>query len=107
LRGEKDKAGALLDEAAVTALQSINNGHEAWIYPWIMAATESLRENNQASIDWYEKAVESGRRRYEWDEWDPVFDGLRNEPGFRAALEKQRQVRWQMRERAAVMTRQL
>jgi len=105
LRGKKDNARALLDEAAVSALQNISNGHEAWFYRWIMAATESLRGNSQASIDWYEKAVEAGRRRHEWDEWDPVFDGLRNEPGFRAALEKQRQLRWQMRERAAVMTR--
>jgi len=71
-----------------------------------MAAAEALRGNSQASIEWYEKAVDAGRRRFEWDEREPMFDGIKSEPRFRAALEVQRESRRQMRERVTVMTGQ-
>lgn len=105
LRNEKDAARTLLDEAMAAALQSISKGHEAWLHRWNMAAAESLLGNNQSSIEWYEKAVEAGRRRFEWDEQEPIFADLRNEPRFQAALEKQRLLRRQMRERVTVMIR--
>ena len=45
----------------------------------------------------------AGRRRYEWDEQESGFASLRDEPGFQAALEKQRQLRGEMRARVNVL----
>ncbi len=39
----------------------------------------------------------------EWDEQESGFASLRDEPGFQAALEKQRQLRGEMRARVNVM----
>jgi hypothetical protein len=93
----------LIDDFERATLLSINNGHEAWIYLWNMAYVQALRGNKQEALDWYELAVEAGRRRYEWDELEPAFNLLRDEPRFQAALEQQRQQREDMHARVAVM----
>ena len=102
-RGEQQSATTLIDdfERAIRAI--LNTGHEAWFYRWNMAFVETLRGNTEEALDWYEQAVEAGRRRYEWDELEPGFASLRDEPRFQAALEKQRQQREAMHARVAVM----
>ena len=102
-RGEKQAAAPLLDEFEHATIQLINNGHEAWFHRWNMAYIQVLRGNIPAALQWYEQAVDAGRRRYEWDEQEPAFTALRDEPRFQEALEKQRQLRQQMRARVAVM----
>jgi len=57
----------------------------------------------EQALNWYEQAVDAGRRRYEWDEQESGFASLHDEPGFQAALEKQRQLREEMRARVNVM----
>jgi TolB-like protein/DNA-binding winged helix-turn-helix (wHTH) protein/TPR repeat protein len=102
-RGETQAAAALLDEFERATLDIINSGHEGWFLRWSMAYVQVLRGNIEEALSWYEQAVEAGRRRYEWDEQEPAFAPLRNEPRFQAALEKQRQYRQQMHARVAVM----
>ena len=101
LRGANSPFEAV--SGSVLALANINNGHEAWFYRWNMAFVQALRGNKQEALDWYEQAVEAGRRRYEWDELEPAFDLLRDEPRFQAALENQRQKREDMRARVTVL----
>jgi len=96
-------ATILIDDFERATLSSINSGHEAWFYPWNMAYVQALRGNNQEALDWYEQAVEAGRRRYEWDELEPAFALLRDEPRFQAALDQQRQQRVDMRARVTVL----
>ena len=102
-RGENEEAAPMIDEFERATLDIINNGHEAWFYRWNMAYVEALRGNIEQALDWYEQSVDAGRRRYEWDEQEPGFASLRDEPGFQAALEKQRQLRGEMRARVKVM----
>ncbi len=102
-RGDKQAAVSLIDDFERATLVSINNGHEAWFYRWNMAFLQALRGNKQEALDWYEQAVEAGRRRYEWDEFEPAFDSLRDEPRFQAALEKQSLQREDMHARVALM----
>jgi TolB-like protein/TPR repeat protein len=102
-RGENEEAAAMIDEFERATLGIINNGHEAWFYRWSMAFVEALRGNIEQALDWYEQAVDAGRRRYEWDEQESGFASLRDEPRFQAALEKQRQLRGEMRARVNVM----
>jgi tetratricopeptide (TPR) repeat protein len=102
-RGENEDAATMIDEFERATLVIINNGHEAWFYRWNMAFVEALRGNIEQALDWYEQAVDAGRRRYEWDEQESGFASLRDEPGFQAALEKQRQLRGEMRARVNVM----
>jgi len=100
-RGEEQAAATLIDKHEHATLVIINNGHEAWFYPWNMAFVEALRGNTGQALDWYEQAVEAGRRRFEWDVQEAGFASLRDEPRFQAALEKQRQLRVVMRARVA------
>ena len=101
--GDTQASAAVIDDFERATLSSINSGHEAWFYPWNMAYLQALRGNRQEALDWYEQAVEAGRRRYEWDELEPAFVLLRDEPRFQAALENQRQQREDMHARVAVM----
>jgi TolB-like protein/DNA-binding winged helix-turn-helix (wHTH) protein len=101
--GEEQAAISLLDEFESATLMIINNGHEAWFYPWNMAFAQALRGNSKQALDWYEQAVDLGRRRFEWDEQETAFESLRDEPRFQMALEKQRRLREEMRARVAVM----
>lgn len=94
---------AMIDEFERATLVIINNGHEAWSYRWNMAFVEALRGNIEQALDWYEQTVDAGRRRIEWDEQESGFASLRDEPRFQAALEKQRQLRGEMRARVNVM----
>lgn len=102
-RGESQAAASLINEFERATSETINSGHEAWFHRWNMAYIEVLRGNIPEALQWYEQAVEAGRRRYEWDEQEPAFAPLRNEPRFESALERQRQLRQQMYERVAVM----
>ena len=68
-----------------------------------MAYVEATRGNIEQALDWYEQSVDAGRRRYEWDEQEPGFELLRDEPRFQATLEIQRQLREKMRARVSVM----
>jgi TolB-like protein/DNA-binding winged helix-turn-helix (wHTH) protein len=102
-RGETQAATVLIDEFESATLENISNGHEGWFPRWNMAYLMVLRGNIPEALNWYEQAVDAGRRRYEWDEKEPAFASLQNEPQFQAALEKQRQYRQQMHDRVAIM----
>lgn len=101
--GAQQTATALIDDFERATLAILNTGHEGWFYRWNMAFVEALRGNTEEALDWYEQSVEAGRRRYEWDEQEPGFVSLHDEPRFQAALEKQRQQREAMHARVAVM----
>lgn len=105
-QGEDEAATAMIGEFVNATLALINNGHEAWFYRWNMAYVEAIRGNIEQALDWYEQAVDAGRRRYEWDEQEPGFELLRNEPRFKTALEKQRQLRREMRASVTVMLKE-
>ena len=101
--GDQQSATTLIDEFEHATLVILETGHEAWFFRWSMAFVEALRGNTEEALDWYEQAVEAGRRRYEWDEQEPGFVSLRDQPRFQAALEKQRRQRKAMHARVAVM----
>ena len=101
--GENQDAAPLIKAFERATLQLIDKGHEAWFHRWHMAYVEVLRGRIPEALGWYEQAVEAGRRRYEWDEQEPAFAPLQQEPRFQAALEKQRQLRRQMHDRVTVM----
>jgi TolB-like protein/DNA-binding winged helix-turn-helix (wHTH) protein len=102
-RGEEQAAALLIDDFERATMQLINESHEAWFHRWTMTYVQVLRGNIPEALDWYEQAVDAGRRRYEWDEREPAFAALQSEPRFQAALEKQRRYRQQMHDRVAVL----
>ncbi len=103
LAGEQNSAESLLIQVQDNALQAIGNGHEGWFHRWNMAIVSALRGNLDEALDWYEEAVESGRRRFEWDEQEPAFQPLRDEPRFEAALQRQRSMREEMHRKVVAL----
>jgi DNA-binding winged helix-turn-helix (wHTH) protein/Flp pilus assembly protein TadD len=103
LDGDTETATALLQQVEDSALRAINSGHEGWYHRWHLAAVNTLAGNPDEAMDWFEQAVEAGRRMYEWDELDPAFRLLRGEPRFEAALQWQRKLRREMKRNTAVL----
>jgi TolB-like protein/DNA-binding winged helix-turn-helix (wHTH) protein len=87
------EADDLLRAPETESLASIEAGHEAWYHPWNLALLYSLRGETEQAISWFERAVEAGRVRWEWDEWEPGFDSIRHLKRFQVALEQQRSKR--------------
>jgi TolB-like protein/Flp pilus assembly protein TadD len=100
-RGETTRPAALLGEVEIFSLEAVSNGHEAWYHRWNMAFARALQGDREMALDWYEKAVDAGRRRFEWDEGESAFASIANEPRFRAALERQRNARSEMKQKVA------
>jgi len=98
-RGEAVRAAALLKEVEIASLESIQKGHEAWYHRWNLSMIHALRGEREAALTWYERAVDAGRRRYDWDEQEGAFGTIADDPRFRAALERQRKLRKEMKER--------
>jgi len=101
LEGDTETAGSLLKQVEASSLQAISEGHEGWFHRWHLAVVHSLLGNRDAALGWFEQAIESGRRRYEWDEQEPAFQALRDEPRFAGALQRQRDLRREMKDQAA------
>lgn len=98
LRGDADATGRLCDELEAKLRPHIDRGSEFWFHPWAMALVEAMRGDLEASVEWYERAVDLGYRRYWPDEALPVFAALRGEPRFQAQLERMRRSVEEMRE---------
>lgn len=66
---------------------------------WQLAAIEAVRGNPDEAVSWLEKAVHHGNYRYYFDQSDPVFESLRDDPRFQQQLERMRAKVAAMRER--------
>jgi TolB-like protein/DNA-binding winged helix-turn-helix (wHTH) protein/cytochrome c-type biogenesis protein CcmH/NrfG len=98
LRDESMSADLMLQESEEVSLKAINLGHEGWFHRWNLAFIHSLKGNREAALSWYERAVDSGRRRFEWDERESAFQLLAGEPRFQAALQRQKEARSKMKQ---------
>ena len=103
LEGDTETAESLLMQVEDNALQAIGDGHEGWFHRWHLAVIHTLLGNRDVALGWFEQAVDSGRRMYEWDQLDPAFEPLRTEPRFDAALQRQRDLRLEMKRNTAVL----
>jgi DNA-binding winged helix-turn-helix (wHTH) protein/Flp pilus assembly protein TadD len=106
LGGDRQSAESLLRQVEASALRAIRNGHEGWFHRWHLAFIHSLLGNQDEAVDWFEQAVNSGRRMYEWDELEPVFQPINDEPRFKAALQQQKDLRQKMKQHTAVLLEQ-
>jgi len=106
LTGDLNNAEELLRQAGASALEAIANGHEGWFHRWHLAIVHALLGKHEEALDWFEQTVESGRRRYEWDELEPAFEPLRDETRFKAALQRQKDLRREMKENTVALLAQ-
>ena len=98
LRGDTEATGRLCDELEGKLRPHIDEGSEFWFHPWAMALVAAMRGDLEASVEWYEQAVDLGYRRHWPDEVMPVFEALRRDPRFQAQLERMRRSVEEMRE---------
>ena len=85
-RGEAGRAGALLNEAEVAAQRELREGSETADMPLELAAIHLLRGDKPQALGFLEQAYQRGWRFYREAAADPIFAGLRDEPGFRNLL---------------------
>ena len=49
---------------------------------WRLGAAAAIRGDREEAIDWYQRAVQAGRRGLVWDRFDPLYSSLRDDPRF-------------------------
>jgi DNA-binding winged helix-turn-helix (wHTH) protein/tetratricopeptide (TPR) repeat protein len=103
LDGDTETARSLLKQVEDSALQAVSNGHEGWFHRWHLAAVYALLGEQNEALGWFEQAVDAGRRMFEWDEQEPAFQALGGELRFEAALQRQRDLRREMKRNTAVL----
>jgi len=75
-------ADGLLDRVAASARTALETRAEDSGPPWQLAAVAAVRGDKPEARRWFARAIEAGHRDVEWDRWDPLFESLRDDPGF-------------------------
>lgn len=87
----------------MTGFSPLSSTYHSWRIFVPLTGSASHSGTHDEALDWFEKAVDSGRRRYEWDEMEPAFEPLSDEYRFKAALQRQRDLRREMEQNTAVL----
>lgn len=86
--GAPDRAEPLLREVEALSRSALSDGSQWWGHPWSLGAVAALRRDARAAADFYDKALTAGRREARWDRIDPLFENVRQDPAFAAALHR-------------------
>ena len=98
-RGEAAKAAALVAEAERVARAHIDAGNENPELQIELAAAALLRQDRNAALDWFARAVEGGYPEYGQIERDPILAQLKSEPRYRELLDRMKSAARPRRER--------
>jgi TolB-like protein len=102
-RGERAQAAKLLTEALEHARAELAAGNENQRVPFEIAAIHATRGENDAALEWLEKAQAAGHSDYSTLARHPIFERVRREPRFQAVLAAMEKRVTSMRERSAVL----
>jgi TolB-like protein/Tfp pilus assembly protein PilF len=86
--GEVDRAAAILAESERTTRQDVDRGHQVPTLHYSLAGIAAIRGWTGEALDHLERAVDRGYNEPDYARNDPIFEGLRDEPRFRAAIER-------------------
>jgi len=86
--GDDGKASAILRSFLDPASESRPGGWSAWAASHAAAAASALLGERSRSLDRLELAIRQGYRDDRWLAIDPLFEGVRSDPRFRALLER-------------------
>ncbi|MGI9341603.1 MAG: tetratricopeptide repeat protein [Gammaproteobacteria bacterium] len=79
---QRNEAMQLIDEVEALSMQKIADGNEESYDYWLIAGCHTLRGDVAEAFEWFDRAVEAGRRFYLWDANDPLFASLRGDARF-------------------------
>ena len=102
-RGERSRAATLLSEALEVAHAELAGGNENQRVPFEIAAIHIARGEHDAALDWLDKAVAAGYCDYSTLARHPMFERVRREARFQAALATMEKSVKAMRDRSAVL----
>ena len=84
--GRAREAESILDEAIAVDLEAVRGGAEYYGSAYTLAQLFAVKGDTAAALDWLERAVSAGWRRYRWTEIDPVLRSLRGEQRYRSLV---------------------
>ncbi len=99
-RGERADAGPILERVAAQARRGIEQGSDGWVLRWRLAVIEAVRGDHDEAVRWLEEAVDLGYYSSHFEQSDPIFAPLSDDPRFQRQLER-------MREKVEAMRRNL
>jgi eukaryotic-like serine/threonine-protein kinase len=102
-RGERSRAATLLSEALEVAQAELAGGNENQRVPFEFAAIHVARGEHDAALDWLDKAVAAGYCDYSTLARHPMFERVRREARFQAAVATMEKNVKAMRDRSAVL----
>lgn len=97
--GERDRATRLFDESLGFNLRRIEDGSDSPFRSRDVAAILAFRGDAAGAIHWLERSYAAGNRAHRYLAQDPMFSSLRNDPRFRALLERMAEATRKERER--------
>jgi len=81
-QGERERAGALLEESLAADRDGLAAGNEDWGVPFDAACAHAIRGEKDEAFRWLDKAIEAGWRGYPITTRIPLLDALRSDPRF-------------------------
>ena len=103
-RGERGRAGELLDESLKQAHAALADGNEGQRVPIEIAAVHAVKGESAQALDWLERGLTAGYRDYSTLSRHPIFERLRRESRFQDLLKKMQQAVATMRDRSAAVS---
>ena len=86
--GERERGLSVLDQAEEQVVDRLTQV-DSWYPVWEMASIHAVRGELEQAVEWAERAYESfGYRFPTFVSIDPMFDGIRDDPRFRALIGK-------------------
>ncbi|MGB6034610.1 MAG: protein kinase [Bacteroidota bacterium] len=86
--GRTGEAEQILEQKSREALAALEEGDERARIRYEMAAINALRGEQAEALEWLQKAIESGWRKYSLAHRDPIFAGLVGDPRFDGMMQE-------------------
>ncbi|MCG8468780.1 MAG: hypothetical protein MJB57_11330 [Gemmatimonadetes bacterium] len=84
--GLSSEAFELLADAEREYTEQLEDGADNSVNVWWLSAIHLIRGSRDEALDWLERATELGFNWWRLLEADPIFDDLRDEPRYQAAV---------------------
>ena len=86
--GRKGEAEEMLEEETRAALSAIAEGDERYRIPYTLAAISAIRGDRDRTLEWLQKSIDSGWRKYSIARQDPIFAALVGDTAFDSMMQE-------------------
>src|SRR5262249_55978622 len=87
-RGDRERALALIDDNVIETARADQD------VAYRLAVIYALDNQSDQALEWLERAIEMGNENYPWFATNPNWEGMRDDPRYKAIMESLKE-KWQ------------